>query len=138
MFDSMDFVQLAWKSFFRMPKHAERIESCRDFVAYVTKMARNKVLMEDRHRRTQKHNLRREVPFDQESGAAVALDPQPVDTAIALERLEKMLKSQTPLHRKIIELRLQGNTFAEIGTKLNIDIHTAHRFISRLGRDTPR
>jgi RNA polymerase sigma factor (sigma-70 family) len=137
-FDSMDFVQLAWKSFFRVPRHAHRIETGRDFIAYVAKIARNKVLMEDRHRRTQKHNIRREVPLSMGSEDAVAREPQPMDTAIALERLEHLLKSQTPLHRKIIELRLQGDTFTEIGKKLNIDLHTAQRFISRLGNETPK
>jgi RNA polymerase sigma factor (sigma-70 family) len=137
-FDSMDFVQLAWRSFFRAPRHAQRIETCRDFIAYVSTVARNKVLMEGRHRRTRKCDVRREVPLDSENGRAVAREPEPVDAAIALERLEQLLMSQSPLHRKIIELRLQGNTFLEIGTKLNIDLHTAQRFISRLGSETPR
>ncbi len=137
-FDSMDFVQLAWNSFFRVPKHVHRIETCRDFIAYVTTMARNKVLMERRHRRTQKRDSRRELPLGQAGDEAIAREPQPVDTAIALERLEQLVKSQSPLHRRIIELRLQGDTFMEIGTKLDIDLHTAQRFIKRLGRQTPR
>ena len=49
--------------------------------------------------------------------------------------MEGLLKSQSPVHRQIIELRLQGNTFVEIGKKLNIDLHTAHRFISKLAQD---
>jgi RNA polymerase sigma factor (sigma-70 family) len=134
-FDSMDFVQLAWKSFFRLPKHAARLDTSRDFIAYVVKMACNKALMENRHGKTKKHSVRREIPLGEDCEDAVAPGPQPVDTAIALEHLEQLLKSLSPLHRKIIELRLQENTFVEIGKKLNIDLHTAHRFIRKLEKD---
>ena len=82
-FDSMDFVQLAWKSFFRLPKHAARVDTSRDFVAYLVKIACNKALMENRHGRSKKHNVRREVPLDKECEQLAARESQPPDAAIA-------------------------------------------------------
>lgn len=137
-FDSMDFVQLAWRSFFRLPKHAARLETSSDFVAYLVTMACNKALMENRRGRTRKRNVRREVPLGKSCEEAVSSDPQPVDAAIAVDRLEQLLKGQSLLHRQIIELRLQGNTYEEIAEKLHIDLHTAHRFIRKLRKKLPR
>ena len=133
-FDSLDFVQLAWRSFFRARKHAERIETLEDFIRYMGKMACNKVRAEDRRRRARRHDVRREVPLHTAYEEVVAREPEPVDTVIAQERLEQVLKNQSPRRRKIIQMRVQGNTFAEIGTRLNIDLHTAQRFISRLAK----
>ena len=133
-FDSTEFAQSVWLSFFRAPKRSARLSTSRQFVAYVVKMARNKVFMEERHRGTLKRDVSREVPLNEDCEELVARDPQPVDTAIALERLEKILKDLSPRDRQIVELRLQGKSYAEIGAKLKIDPNTAHRFINRLGK----
>jgi RNA polymerase sigma factor (sigma-70 family) len=135
--DSMDFVQLAWKSFFRVPRHADRLNTPQDFIAYLVKMACNKVRMEHRRSRTLKRNVRREVPLGKECEQAIAPDPEPMDAAIALERLQQLRKDLSPRHRQILDLRLEGNTFVEIGKKLKIDPKTADRFIKRLERETP-
>ena len=49
-FDSLDFVQLVWSSFFRKDTHAERFGCPEELVAYLVAMARNKVGMETRRR----------------------------------------------------------------------------------------
>jgi RNA polymerase sigma factor (sigma-70 family) len=133
-FDSTEFAQMVWLSFFRAPKHAARLDNSRQFVAYVVEMAHHKVLMERRHRRTLKHDISREVPLDENCEGVVSREPQPVDLAIAMERLEQILKDLTPRHRQIVELRLQGETYAAIGKKLKIDPHTAYRLIRRMDR----
>ncbi len=59
-FDSVDFVQLVWASFFRVRGSSSRYGDPQELVAVLMQMARNKVAMEIRHRATQKHDFRRE------------------------------------------------------------------------------
>jgi hypothetical protein len=63
-FDSVDFAQLAWKSFFRMRDEAYEFESPQHAVKYLMALAKHKVQMEVRRQlSTQKHDLGREVPL---------------------------------------------------------------------------
>jgi len=133
-FDSTEFAQMVWLSFFRSPRHAARLDTSRQFVAYVVEMARHKVLMEARRRKTLKYDVSREVPLHEDCEEAVSREPQPVEAAIAVERWEQILKDLSPRDREVMEMRLQGQTYAAIGTKLKIDPHTAYRLIRRVGR----
>ncbi len=96
-------------------------------------IACNKVLTENHRRlRTQKHNIRREIPLNSDCEQAVGREPSPTDMAIARERWENLLQDQPERYREIIKLRLAGDTFVEIGKKLEIDPQTARRFLKRM------
>jgi len=45
----------------------------------------------------------------------VAREPAPSDAAAAIDELEHILRPLEPLHRRMVELRLEGYTFEEIG-----------------------
>jgi RNA polymerase sigma factor (sigma-70 family) len=135
-FDSLDFVQLVWSSFFRACNSLDRFERPEELVAFLVTMARNKVGMEIRRRlHTEKYNLNREYSLDEP--AIIRRDiadpqPQPIDVAIAREQWNRMLSGQPIHYRKIIKLRLQGRTYQDIANSLRIDEKTVRRFLKKL------
>jgi len=140
-FDSLDFVQLVWSSFFRDPVDLQRFNRPEELAAFLATMARNKVGMEVRRRlMTQKFNLNRERSLEEadvtEQGDTRGHQPMPMQVAVARERLERMLTGQPQHYRRIIHLRLQGRTNAEIAETLHINESTIRRFLKRLALDT--
>jgi RNA polymerase sigma factor (sigma-70 family) len=138
-FDSLDFVQLAWQSFFRMRDQADRFENPRHLVVFLVGVVSNKTRREVQRRlTTEKRGLAREVPLhdfttDREGEIdACGPEPEPVDVAIARERWEQMMQDQPAHCRQIIELKLQGHTLKEIAALLHLDKMTVQRFLKRL------
>ena len=58
-FDSVDFVQVVWASFFREPEKLRRITSPAELMAYLAALARNKVVTEVRK---EVHTQKRDMP----------------------------------------------------------------------------
>lgn len=137
-FDSLDFVQLVWKSFFGARNKFDQFGRPEELAAYLVTMARNKVGMEVRRRlMTQKYNVRHEQPFDRPHAAEGCLDttgqqPTPPDIAIAHERWESLLRDQPNHYRRIIHLRLQGHTYQSIADVVHVDKRTVCRFFRKL------
>ena len=136
-FDSFDFTQKVWQSFFRARDKAEHFETPRQLAKFLVGMARHKVHMEVRGRlSTEKRNISREVPFIDSLGtngrAIAGSQPEPEEVAIARERLEQLLQGQPAHYRRIIELKAEDYTCAEIGEILDLDENTVRRFLSKL------
>jgi RNA polymerase sigma factor (sigma-70 family) len=136
-FDSLDFVQLVWNSFFRVRDKAERFDRPEELAAYLVAMARNKVRMEVRRRlMTKKYNVQHEQSLDQlqADGCPNMPDRQsgPVDVAIAREQWDRLLDDQPAHYRQIIHLRLQGHTCQSIADTIHVDECTVRRFLKRL------
>jgi RNA polymerase sigma factor (sigma-70 family) len=136
-FDTGDFIQAVWASFFRDRDQFSAFEHAGHLVRFLQGIANNKVLQESRKRLdTVKSNVRRERPLP---SMDVSDDPamwdnnaSPSQWAIARERWDEIMRDHTPEHRKIIQMRVAGETFEEIGTKLGINERTARRVIDRL------
>jgi RNA polymerase sigma factor (sigma-70 family) len=135
-FDSLDFVQLVWSSFFRTRNKLDRFERPEELAAFLITMARNKVGMEVRRRiQTEKYNINRECSFENSSMSLCQLsahDPQPIDVAIAREQWNCILSGQPENYRKIISLRLQGLSYQDIADSLHVDESTVRRFLKKL------
>ncbi len=135
-FDSIDFVQMVWASFFREPDEIAGFENPHELVAHLATLARNKVIDEYRRRMwTQKYNVMRECSLDESAGgtgAVAAADPTPSQIAIARERWDQILKDQPQRNRQVVQMRIQGATFEEIGRSLGIHERTARRIIDQL------
>jgi len=140
-FDSMDFVQLVWSSLFRTRKQLTRFDQPDELAAFLVTMARNKVGMEVRRRlSTEKYNVNKEQSLE-ERRAEVRMDavdpqPPPIEVAIARERWHRIVENQPEHYRKIVELRLRGNTYQEIADELGIAESTARRVLQRLSRES--
>jgi len=135
-FDSLDFVQLVWSSFFRGRDRVGRFERPEQLVAFLAVMARNKVGLELRRRlSTSKYNVRRERSCDESAIEHVEASPRqpgPIDVAIAREQWNRLVTGQPEHCRRIIQLRLQGRTYQEISSDLGIAESTVRRFVQKL------
>src|SRR5581483_11639550 len=64
-FDSVDFVQAVWASFFTGTPRQRRFDHPQALMAFLVTLAQNKVIDAVRQRmQTQKHNVNRERPLD--------------------------------------------------------------------------
>jgi RNA polymerase sigma factor (sigma-70 family) len=136
-FDSQDFVQAVWASFFSGSRQFARLETPDQLMAFLTAMARNKVVDEVRRRvQTQKHDLKRERSLDDSTAGyradAASREPTPSDVAIAREQWERILAAQPEHYRRIVELRLTGETHDRIALELGINERTVRRVLGRM------
>ncbi len=135
-FDSLDFVQIVWASFFRERDQADRFDRPEDLVSYLTAVAHNKVGMEVRRRlRAEKYNVTKEMSLESPliDDEDLPQDrPAPPDVAIARERWDSMLVGQPEHLRQIIQMRLQGYTCRAIAARLQLSDSTVRRFLRRL------
>lgn len=136
-FDTGDFIQAVWVSFFRDRERFGAFEHPGHLVGFLTGIAQNKVLQESRKRfDTVKSNVRRERPLPSmdasDDPAMWDHNASPSQWAIARERWDEIMRDQSPEHQRIIQMRVAGDTFEEIGTKLGINERTARRVIDRL------
>ena len=138
-FDSQDFVQAVWLSFFTNRSIITRFTRPESLVAFLARVASNKVVDECRRRFTnQKTNVNREHSMDSAFGplqfAVAKQEPTPSETMMAAEKWNGMLKGQSNDCRKILEMRAAGNSNREIADKLNLNERTVARIIGRLNR----
>lgn len=136
-FDSMDFVQVVWASFFRTPQKLRDLKCPDQLLAYLITVAKFKVISEVRRRlQSAKYNVNREaVQLDQHQ-TLVANSPTASAIAIARERWEQILAGEPDQVKQIVELRMKGVTFTEIAAELNIHERTARKAVQRLLRQS--
>jgi RNA polymerase sigma factor (sigma-70 family) len=134
-FDSLDFVQLVWSSFFRARGRIDRFSRPEDLVAFLISLARNKVGMEARRLQTDKRNVNRELAWN-ESLEDQAERPDgrvaPIDVAIAREQWDRLFSDQSAQNQAILELRKQGLSCAETAAELGISERRVRGFLQRL------
>lgn len=140
-FDSMDFVQNVWASFFREPEAIRDFSHPKDLVNYLRAMARNKLGMEARRRfQTAKYDVGREASLTSESEKSPASEPDQLDTrqptpsqiAMVREQWQRWLARQTPCHQEVVRMRFSGASYDEIAQSLQINERTARRVVERL------
>ena len=137
-FDSMDFVQAVWQSFFAdlrssSSRQFENVHHLRGFLAGV---ARNKVYEEHRRlTRTKKHALAREQSLYVRRGsrevelALISPEPTPSQAVQASDRLAQLVARCSPLEAQVITLRRQEMTFDEIARRTGISERSVRRII---------
>ncbi len=127
-FDSCDFVQSVWKSFFARVTKTCQFDSPQALDAYLQKMARGKVA--DAYRKgtqTARHNCRNEHSLHEPPGEGgegalqsclAAPTPTPSKEAAAHECWENLTQGKCELDRQILALRREGCTYEEIAARL--------------------
>lgn len=134
-FDTVDFVQAVWASFFHDRDQLARFEDPHQLVAFLTQVANNKVVDECRHRQTQKADVGRECSLSNDADPPLDVpgrDPTPSQVAIGHEAWEQMLADVPAKHRQILELRARGETQDEIAGRLGVNEKTVRRVLSKL------
>jgi RNA polymerase sigma-70 factor (ECF subfamily) len=136
-FDSLDFVQAVWASFFTEREKAAQFNDPDDLMAFLAAMARNKVVDEFRRRViTHKYGGRREHTVYEAVEAAPRRQPHYLDTpsqiAVARERWNQMLASQPDHYRQIVAMRYQGDTCEQIAAKLGMHERSVRKVLDKL------
>ncbi len=135
-FDSLDFVQMVWASFFTEREKLASFTEPTDLIKYLATMAQNKLLQESRRRlQGQKHNVGREralIAGSEDESAYVRKSNTPSQIIMTKDRMESMLHQRSDRDRQVVELRMQGLTFIEIGKQLGIHERTAREVIEKL------
>jgi RNA polymerase sigma factor (sigma-70 family) len=140
-FDSIDFVQDVWASFFAKVPERNVFESPEDLIAFLTTMARNKVVSAVRTRmHRKKYNVNRETPLETMTRGAdrfPAAQETPSEIMMAGEEWDQFLQGQPLVYRRILLLSRDGKSPATIAEELNISRRTVNRVLSKyLGEDS--
>ncbi len=136
-YDSADFVQAVWQSFFSdLPEHAPDFEKSVHLRKYLSGVVRNKIYEQHRRlTRTEKYDVLREERLYIRRGdrdvprEVVSSDPSPSQAAQAGDRLEQLTAGRSPQEVDVIRLRRQGMTFEEIAAETGVKERTARRII---------
>ena len=134
-FDSADFQQDVWASFFANP--AETFAGPDALAAFLAGLARNKVLMAVRRRcRLQKYNVARENSLHgsaaYQADGLTAREPTPSQIAAAREKWDQLLHGQPRRYRRILTLLREGHTHVQIAHALGVHEKTIQRLVRRL------
>lgn len=141
-FDSMDFVQAVWQSFFADLRGGEwDFENIQHLRGFLAGLARNKIYEEHRRlTRTAKHAIHREQRLYTRRGNhevaidVVSPDPSPSKATQASERLALLVAGRPPEEVQVIILRHQGLTFDEIAERTGISDRSVRRIIENARR----
>ena len=139
-FDSMDFVQSVWQSFFSScDQDPEAFQDARHLRGYLAGVARNKVLEVHRQRtRTKKYDMNREERLNARRGDQdvqrdlPAKGPTPSQSAQADDRFAVLIAGRPPEEVRIVELRRQGLTLKEIAERVGKDERSVRRVIESI------
>jgi RNA polymerase sigma factor (sigma-70 family) len=136
-FDSEDFVQAVWASFFALDLSRYQFDSPEALIGFLANLARNKVVEEVRLRlHTLKHDITREHSLYESSGHAAgevpARQPTPSEIAVAREQWDRLLEDQPEHHQRILDLLRQGHTPGEVAQQLGLSVKTVRRLICKL------
>jgi RNA polymerase sigma-70 factor (ECF subfamily) len=137
-FDSLDFLQSVWGSFFRRMRTAPtEFEDSRHLVAFLARAAKNKVIDEYRRAASRKQDMHREEPLWGD-GLRPRDVPDPADTpseiAQAHEVLVRLRELMPADRRSVLELKAEGLSSKDIGQRLGISERTVQRILEDLRR----
>lgn len=136
-FDSLDFVQDVWVSLLTTPPGRYTFETPRVLLAFLTRVARDKVIdAARRHAEARIGDGLREPATPDRDGAAVDELPSPAPTpdhwAIAGERWEQILGRVPPHFRPIVERLREGYTYDQIARMVGVSTRTIKRIVRTL------
>lgn len=138
-FDSLDFLQSVWGSFFRrMGAGPSEFEEPRNLVAFLARAARNKVIDEYRRASSQGRDVRLEESLWEGSHAQDVRDgaDTPSELAEAHETFGRLRDLIPEGRRTVLDLKAEGFTNHEIAGRLGISERTVRRVIEDLRRRT--
>lgn len=138
LFDSLDFAQDAWASFFQIDPEQYTFRTPEDLVNFLTRIARHKLI--DAYRRGQRPFKRKqqEVPPSEQPAdesrlrEPAARQPTPSQVAIAEERWDQMLQDKPPRIRRALEMLREGYLHREVAECLGIPPKMLQRILRDL------
>jgi RNA polymerase sigma-70 factor (ECF subfamily) len=132
--DPEDVVQSACRSFLRHLQAGEyQLTDEQGLLALLSAITLNKVLMKSRFHRAKRRDVLREEHARAANGTGMSLevaapDPSPDEAAAFAEQFQEFLSGLDSEERRIIDLRLQGQSNSAIATAL----HRTDRWVRKL------
>jgi RNA polymerase sigma-70 factor (ECF subfamily) len=142
-YDTADFVQSVWASFFQIPIESYTFDTPDALVAFLSRIAFHKVAGTRRKQtETQMRGDAKEVSLDAPARPTPGCPPlgqalpstthTPSQYVMADERWQGLINNLPPGHRRILELLREGHSHVEIADRLGIDRKVIQRVINRL------
>jgi RNA polymerase sigma-70 factor (ECF subfamily) len=139
-FDSIDFRQDVWASFFALPAPEARFRSPEDLATFLAAMANHKVAdaFRDQMQR-QKRALARETSLTEMGSSAIPQRGQatPSQQMVAQERWREILRRKRPLVQKMLRMLRRGCSYDEVSAETGLHLKEIPRFVrairSRMG-----
>jgi RNA polymerase sigma factor (sigma-70 family) len=140
-FDTQDFVQAIWASFFARLPTIRRVEQPHVALRFLERLARNKLV--DEHRRflrTEKRDLRREICADDLTVTRVVgrRPLRPSEVAVAREEYSRLVDGSPAHYQRILELRVSGESVGQIGRRLQMNERSIRRVLRRFAQRLKR
>jgi RNA polymerase sigma factor (sigma-70 family) len=135
-FDSHDFTQDVWASFFRVTLDRLHLPDETALIAYLSQMARWKVGKEFRHQNTKMVAIGRDMPLD-DAGEQLARVATPSAEVIARDRWEALTACLSEREKRLLEMVRDGHTHADIAREFGLSERTVQRMMARLQALTP-
>jgi RNA polymerase sigma factor (sigma-70 family) len=134
MYDSRDFTQAVWASFFTNSIQQHSFRNPDELIAFLVAIASNKVVDAVRKRlESGRFNISREHSLEGSAAGEVLLmqdtNPSPSQVAMAKEKWEQIQQKATRPGQLILELVQQGITHAEIARRLGVCEKTVQRLL---------
>ena len=138
-FDSLDFAQDAWASFFHIPPERCTFETPDDLVAFLIRIARNKLTDAYRQRfHTEMHDRRKVRSLEPTDHNRPGRQPTPSQFAIAEEEWDRMLHNKPPKLRLALEMLRAGHSRREIAESLGLNPKMIQRLLEKLNERQKR
>ena len=135
-FDSVDFVQAVWASFFAKVPRRQGFDHPQALMAFLVTLAQNKVVDAVRQRlQTQKYNVNRERPLEGEAAGMAARQPTPSQEAVANDEWRRLLAELPDRYQRMLVLLREGHTQKDIARELNVNEKTVRRVLDKLNEE---
>lgn len=140
-FDSLDFSQDVWASFFAVPLEKRVFKDAEHLLNFLTAIARNKVAMIMRQRlmsRKRNVNLERSLDDSQAIDKETLISGQETPSRLAMkdEDWNRFLKGQPLVYQRIFRMLREGHTREEVARELGINVRTVTRVVARYSTET--
>lgn len=136
-FDSQDFAQAVWASFFEHRSQIVRFQKSEDLIQFLSRVAANKVI--DAGRRVQVRNEQHSDSKSDSNEPARDLrlrisEPTPSQHAVARESWDIILADEEETSRQVVEMRIEGLTQQQIALALGVSERSVRRTLTRISR----
>jgi RNA polymerase sigma factor (sigma-70 family) len=132
-FDSLDFAQDAWASFFHIPPERCTFHTPRELMAFLTRLVQNKLIDAYRQRyQTAAHNQRKVRRLRPNTHDLPGRQPTPSQLVIADETWNRLLQNKPPKVRLALEMLREGRSRQEIAESLGLHPKMIQRFLQQL------
>jgi RNA polymerase sigma factor (sigma-70 family) len=136
LFDTADFVQEVRTALFQHRDQGVPFDSPAGFVAFLTRVAVNKVRAAQRkYLQSEKSSLNHEVPLEEAKetrGPLTTAGPSPSDLFAAEETFERLLAGRPAYQQRILLMLRQGHTQREIARALALSDRTVRGILHRI------